>query len=186
MEEADASDGRWMTYGQLAEARQIGRRAAIRLAQRHSLRRQPGNDGLALVWVPDAMATSSPHRPMPPPVTHETDVDDTPPDVATSFHAQALAALEGALAQANTHADEAHKRADAALALADRTLTQLADAGTRIDRLECDLADALTAADIARTEAREAQNAAAGLREAEAARKARGRLRRAWAAWRGE
>jgi len=82
--------------------------------------------------------------------------------------------------------DEAHKRADATLALADRTLTQLTDAGTRIDRLECDLADALTAADVARAEAREAQNNAAELRQADAERRARGLVARLRAAWRGE
>jgi hypothetical protein len=97
-EATDAGDGRWMTYDELAAVRQIGRRAAIRLAQRHRLRRQPGNDGLARVWVPTDMASSSPRRPTPP----VTDADDnpnvTPSDVATPFHAHALAALEDALA----------------------------------------------------------------------------------------
>ena len=72
----DADDGCWMTYGQLAEARRITRRAAIRLSQRHRLRRQPGNSGFTLVWVPSDMASSSPHRPPPP----ETDADDNPRD----------------------------------------------------------------------------------------------------------
>ena len=63
---ADTGDGQWLTYGQLAEARQIGRRAAVRLAQRHRLRRQPGNDGTVRVWVPADMAASSPFRPHPP------------------------------------------------------------------------------------------------------------------------
>ena len=80
----------------------------------------------------------------------------------------------------------ADARSDATLALADRTLGQLSDAGTRIDRLECDLADALTAADVARAEAREAQSNAAELRQADAARRARGRWARLRAAWRGE
>jgi hypothetical protein len=70
--------------------------------------------------------------------------------------------------------------------LADRTLAQLSDAGTRIDRLECDLADALTAADVARTAAGEAQTAAADLRQADAERRARGRWSRLRAAWRGD
>ena len=92
-------DGSWMTYGQLAEARQIGRRAAVRLAQRHHLRRQPGNDGSVRVWVPADMAASSPFRSYPPatPATpDDVDADDTPVADATPFHAQALAALEDA------------------------------------------------------------------------------------------
>jgi hypothetical protein len=44
-EATDVGEGRWKTYGEPAVARQIGRRAAIRLAQHHRLRRQPGNDG---------------------------------------------------------------------------------------------------------------------------------------------
>jgi hypothetical protein len=39
-----AAVGAWMTYGQLADARGISRRAAIRLTQRHRWRRQKGND----------------------------------------------------------------------------------------------------------------------------------------------
>jgi hypothetical protein len=74
-------DGSWMTYGQLAEARQIGRRAAVRLAQRHHLRRQPGNDGSVRVWVPADMAASSPFRSYPlrhPRHLMMFDADDTP------------------------------------------------------------------------------------------------------------
>ena len=72
------------------------------------------------------------------------------------------------------------------MALAVRTRGQLSDAGTRIDRSECDLADALTAADVARAEAREAQNNAAELRQADAERRARGLVARLRAAWRRE
>ena len=85
---ADMGDGQWMTYGQLAEARQIGRRAAVRLAQRHRLRRQPGNDGSVRVWVPADMAASSPFRPHPPatPATpDDADADDTTAADATPF-----------------------------------------------------------------------------------------------------
>jgi hypothetical protein len=92
------------------------------------------------------------------------------------FHEKALAVLEEALAEAN-------KRADAALALADRTLAQLAAAGGRADRLELDLATALDAANQARREAQAAQDA---LRRADDARKARGLMARLRAALRGE
>jgi hypothetical protein len=141
MDAADTGDGSWLTYGQLAEARQISRRAAVRLAQRHHLRRQPGNDGSVRVWVPADMAASSPFRPFPP-ASPEADADDTSAADATPLHAQALAALEDALRAADA-------RADAALALADKLAAELADAGDRSDRLERDLAAARTAVDHA-------------------------------------
>ena len=218
---ADAG-GSWMTYDYLAAARQITRRAAIRLAQRHRLRRQPGNDGHARVFVPADMATSSPHRPFPPVTDVATDPNDTPPTVATPFHDQALAALEDALRASDARAVEAGSQAEAALALADRLGAQLADAGERANALQAaidelrasqtliaetharDLAEAIRQAQEAAEEmihqrverlehdratavaiADEAVRNAEQLEQAEAARKARGRLRRAWDGWRG-
>ena len=55
----DAGDGAWLTYDQIAASRRITRRAAVRMTQRHRLRRQPGNDGLIRVWVPHDMAEPS-------------------------------------------------------------------------------------------------------------------------------
>src|SRR5215469_8692794 len=139
----DVGAGAWLTYGQLAEVRQISRRAAVRLAQRHHLRRQPGNDGKVRVWVPADMAASSPFRPHPPASPPATDraspeVTDVRPDAPASA-TQALAVLEAALRAADA-------RADAALVLADRLAAELADAradaGDRIDRLTGQLAEA--------------------------------------------
>jgi hypothetical protein len=156
-------DGQWMTYGELAEIRQIGRRAAVRLAQRHRLRRQPGNDGATRVLVPSTLATLPSHRPTASPV------DD--------------AGVNGAVAEANRRADEAHKRADTALALVDKTLAQLTEERARADalreRLEFELG-------MARGAVQQAQDAAEQLRQAEAARKARRLLARLRAAVRGE
>ena len=142
MNGADEGDGRWLTYGQLAEARQIGRRAAIRLAQRHRLRRQPGNDGQTRIWVPTDMASSSPHRPFPPTTDATSDHDDSPPP--TPFHAKALAALEDAsiralreqLAAAERRADTTttnalHRAADAIAAERQRADAHCATASTR-------------------------------------------------------
>jgi hypothetical protein len=192
-------DGRWMTYSELADARQITRRAAIRLSQRHRLQRMPGNDGLARVFVPSDMASSSLHRPTPP-VRSEAGADDTPPEVATPFHAQALAALENAVAGLTERAEAAERRADAAQALANATLAQLSDERARADRLRANLdsthADLMTAerrareaeerAYRARAEAQAAVQGAEALRRADAARKALGLVARLRAAWRGE
>ena len=116
--------------------------------------------------------------------------------------------------RAETRADEAGQRADAAdadrraaIALAEQTVALLSDAVARADRAESAIAaerqraDALRdrldgmqvqlaaeaeAADQARCQAQAAQDNAETLREAEAARKGRGRLARLRAAWRGE
>jgi hypothetical protein len=186
---ADTGDGSWMTYGQLAEARQIGRRAAVRLAQRHRLRRQPGNDGSVRVWVPADMAASSPFRPHPPatPATpDDADADDTPAADATPFHAQALAALEDALRLADA-------RADAALALANKLTAALADAGVRTEWLATErdamrerAAFAQAAVERAQEQAKAAQARVDELRQAEEARKGQGRWVRLRAAWRAE
>ena len=72
-------------------------------------------------------------------------------------------------------------------------LAQLADASARAERAEASIAgerqrtDALRERlDLARAETQAAQNAAEELRQAEAGRKARGRMRRAWDGWRGK
>src|SRR5689334_301902 len=49
--------GVWMTYEALAEARDIKRDAARRLAQRHRWRRHTGNDGFARILVPPEWAS---------------------------------------------------------------------------------------------------------------------------------
>jgi hypothetical protein len=53
----DATDGdmdgtRWLSYAELAEARGISKRSAIRLTFRHRWQRQKGNDGTVRVAVP--------------------------------------------------------------------------------------------------------------------------------------
>ena len=98
---------------------------------------------------------------------------------------------------ANARADEANKRADATLALADRLGAQLADAAARAERAEQRveevLAGQLLMAEtyarelvVAQHDAKAARQAADELRQAEAARKGQGRWARLRAAWRGE
>jgi hypothetical protein len=190
-------NGQWMTYAEIADARGIKRIAAVRLTQRHGWRRQKGNDGFARVLVPPDM--------LRPERAHAGNIagDVTGDSRVPSLLAQTVAALETALTEANG-------RADSALALADRTLTQLADADARADKLRTLLTEAEAQRDTARGEATAAKEAAeaerdriAGelaqaverrtatevearvLREAENARQQLGRWRRAWRGWRG-
>jgi hypothetical protein len=185
--QADNDAGRWMSYAQLAEIRGISKKAAQRLTLRHQWRRQPANDGGVLIWVPDDATIRSRQT------GRQNGVSDGP-DVVAFFE------------DANRRADEAHKRADAALALADRLGAQLADAGGRADRAEARVAElqrdldaarviagatqhdaqaAQADAQAAQADAQKAQDASEELRKENEARKARGRLRRAWDGWRG-
>jgi hypothetical protein len=173
----NTQDGRWLTYAELATIRGINRASAVKLVQRERWRRSSGNDRSRTVRVlvpPDWLA---PAKERPP----------ASGDVPAMF-----GEYPRLLAAAETRADEAHKRAEAALALAERTLTQLADANARTDRAE-DATDALrrhvtaiqAELDAARAEAQEAAGAVATLRQVEVERKARGLLARLRAAWRG-
>ena len=150
---ATGDDGRWMTYAELAELRGISRKAAARLTLRHGWRRQPGNDGATRVHVPDAAMT---RRQTPRPDRPSTLLSDD----------------EDALV-------EAARRADAAIALAERLTAQLTEAGARADRAEA-------RADQERLRADELRDRLEAFRQAEAERQARGMLARLRAALRRE
>ena len=84
----------------------------------------------------------------------------------------ALAALETAVLSLTARAEAAERRAD--------------DAGARADRAEVRADMAERVAERARGEAREALQRAEAVEHADATRKARGRLARLRAAWRGK
>jgi hypothetical protein len=163
----DGEDARWVSYAQLAQARGISKDSAIRLVRRERWRKMPGNDAdkTVRVLVPAAWLLPAARADALP-----SDREDAPPDVTR------IAAAEA--------------RADTAIALAERTLTQLAEANARADRAETradNLQRDLNAVrEAAREAIREAQNAAEALRQADAKRKARGLVARLRSAWRGE
>jgi hypothetical protein len=178
---------RWVSFAELAAARGVDKASAIRLVRRRGWRRQRDNQGHVRALVPETWL-SSPEDRLP------DSPGDNPPDTlpGLSVHTRALATLEEAVTGLTRRAEQAEARADAALAVADRTLVQLSEATARIEaadqragRLERDLAAALAATDTARGEARTAQDAAEALRQADEARRGKGRLRRAWDGWRG-
>jgi hypothetical protein len=198
-------DGAWMTYKQLAESRHISPRAAVRMTQRHRLRRQPGNDGQVLVWVPRDVA--EPQR-----QSQRDDRSDDTGDNArdTGLTAGALAALETAILSLTERALVAERRADGAetVIAAERSRADRADAALTAERARVDalrervddlqagqglmmdmhvraLAAAQGDLDMARAQATTAHDALKALRQAEADRKARGLLSRLRAAVRG-
>jgi hypothetical protein len=89
-----------------------------------------------------------------------------------------LAAFESVLAELRTVREEAIARAQAAEALADKTLALLADAQAARDRAEAALAGERQRADALR-------DRLDALRADDAARRGQGRWRRLIAAWRG-
>jgi len=166
-----SDDGQWMTYAELAEARGIKLRAAVRQVQRQALRRQPGNDGKTRVWVPcDILETSPrPEQPSqrPAPRPGHSDVAE----MARVF----VATLQGKQDEIDT------LRQDIATL---RTRAEVAD--TAVEVAETRAQEALQAATRAEQAHATAQEALRGLEQQEAARKARGRWARLRLAWRGE
>jgi hypothetical protein len=152
--------GRWLSYAELATLRGITRKAAARLTLRHRWRRQPGNDGAVRVWVP---AAEIPHR-QPP--------RQGPPDALGDLD------TDGPLTAANA-------RADAAIALADRLLTQLTEAQTAVTSERSRTDELRGALERATSEAARAVQALEERDRADAARRAQGLLARLRAAWRG-
>jgi hypothetical protein len=159
-----------LTYQELGARLRISAEAARTLTRRRGWRRlAPNRKGApATVVVPIEELDAEdwrPNRGAP------LDGDRSPPDSRVDM-------AERRADMAEQRAVEADKRADAALVVADRTLAQLADANARADRAEA-------RADRAGAEAERARDAVRQMEQAEAERKGRGRLRRAWEAWRG-
>jgi hypothetical protein len=146
----------WVSYQQLADGRGVTLRAAVRLVQRRRWRRQKDNLGHVLVLTPRDML--HPER-----ATRESDVAG---DVAPTWAAM-LAAIQTA------HAGETAALRE----LLDSAMARLADAEVKTARVELER-------DQARAALQDALGAVGRLEKAEADRKARGRLRRAWDGWR--
>ena len=185
-----------MTYDELAEMRGIKRIGAVRLVQRYKWRRQAGNDGRARVLVPhdamekvrgsdagdDAGTSAAP-----------TDAGNGAGTGAATMMARGLAALEDAvqvLREQLAAERQGKERAEAAVAgersrsdVLRSRLNEMIEARAEADRA---IAEERLRADAAHAAAQAAQQAAEQLRQADEARRARGRLRRVLAAWRGE
>jgi hypothetical protein len=182
----------WLTYAQAGERLGLTPEAVRHRARRSGWRTIPGNDGRTLVMVPDGIEAQS----------MRTDVrtpDRTPDQAEEAARANARAE------QADADRRMAEQRADAAVRLANQTLDHLARAEQAI-QAERSRADALrdqfetlrsqlaqveaegAASDIQAAELtaqlKQARTDAQELGQADAARKARGRLRRAWDGWR--
>jgi hypothetical protein len=205
--------GRWISYTELAEIRGTDKTSALKLALRKKWPRRKDNHGTMHVCVPpEWLGAWGNHRlpdNMPSSVLSGVDISRS-----ISTLEMALASADKRADQAEKRADRAEIRAEQAEARADqaqqavemeRNRADWAEAGreaaqTRADRAEqaayvlhdrldatqAEIQQAHAATDQARAQAHEAQDAAAVLRRAEAARQGRGRWARLGAAWRGQ
>jgi hypothetical protein len=116
------NEGRWLTYGELATIRGTKRASAVKLAQRERWPRRAGNDRsqTVRVLVPEQWLVSARDQPA------------EPQDKAEGMP-EGFAAL---LSAANAQVSEANKRADVAMALADRLTVALGAVEGRAERAE--------------------------------------------------
>jgi hypothetical protein len=201
------AEGIRMTYAEIAERLHVSGEAARQVVRRRGWRRivpnRPGATTIVIVPV-DELAGMHGRD------TRTPDIGDTrPPDDPSAFetaltaieaaHASEVAALRAQVDTSEQARIAAEQQLRSALELADRSMAQLADTSLRADRdealirnLEADLRAKDGTIAEGETRAREAEQAvriALGtvetLRKADEARKARGRIRRAWDGWRG-
>lgn len=170
-------DVRWLSYAELGKARRISSASAKRLAFRHRWRRQKGNDGTVRVAVPVTEA-------LPRSGNSDDDAgDDTRDDtdditrIVSGFEA-AIAAKDGEITRLLGQLE----RAEQTLAGERSRADGLRD---RLDAARAEVVAKGAEAEQARERARTAEEQAEELRRENDARKARGRLRRAWDGWRG-
>lgn len=169
-----AREGRWLSYTEIARVRGIGRESAVKLAQRERWRRIRGNDGAARVLVPPEWLKPA----------REPSGEQPPERSPALSHTVTL--LEGALTTLREQLERERTRADTAIALIDGFRAER-DSATQALAAERARSDALRdRLDQAQDAARYAEEAADELRAANLQRRARGRLARAWSAWRGE
>ena len=187
----DASEGRWMSYAELAQLRGIDKQSAARLTFRRRWRRQKDNHGTVRVLVPPEWQE--------PQDTSGDASRDISPDFATAIEA-VTEAFEAALSAKDREIVSLREQWERAMAYLDAERSRADELRERLDRLGVKLTDAQAELATAQDQAEaanalaeaaqlghgEAEADAAELRQAETERRARGVLARLRAAWRGE
>ena len=172
-----AEGGTWLTYGELAEIRDIDRHSAAKLVTRHRWRRQKDNRGVLRILVPPEWAVSRDKG------TDQGTGTDMPKLQAAITSLQA--AFEVALTAKDGEIAAVRETLTAERGWADRAVAAMAGLNGHLVDHSAKLADnqaLLVAAQIAQGEA---EADAAEVRQADAERRARNFLARLRAAWRG-
>ena len=182
MDIAGDDAGVWMTYEQLAVARDIKRDAARRLAQRHRWRRHTGNDGLARIFVPDEWASVARD------ISRDVAEDKQTP---ARDHDEAVAPdVAGVVTVLQAAFEVALKAKDEQITKLEMAVTHERERATAFQELAMKNAEMAEAQQSENAELRVALEQTRAevqeLRQAEAARRGQGRWARLRAAWRGE
>ena len=149
---------RRMTYAELAESRRISVSSAERLVRRRHWRRQVGNDGVVRILVPlDDARDRRQHADSDKGLSVRTSPEDirTSGDVRGTIRTlePAVRTLGEQLEAANSSLLSERRRAEQAEHRVDELQALLTQERRQIDRLHIDLADAVTAEQIAAGEA---------------------------------
>jgi hypothetical protein len=178
----EGSDFRWMTYGELGQARGITVASARSLAYRRNWRRQAGNDRTMRVAVP------------------LDEADQRPGNAATDSVERVVRDLESAVATLREQLERERARADEATEAAERAaarVTELRAVAEMAALVRVSLERALTAEEAARAQTEmalefvrlalaKAEAETAALHQVEQDRSGRRRFDRIKAAWRGK
>jgi hypothetical protein len=154
-----SEDSRWLSYRDLARLRRIDQPSAVKLATRNRWPRRKNNSGQMQVCVPLRWLEEARAR-----RDRHTDMSADNGAVEAMFQV-ALQAKDATIAAKDAAIEALRGQIDVQAAL---------------------VAELRVVADQAHGEAQEAQQRAERLEAADAHRRGQGRLRRAWAAWRGE
>ena len=182
-----SGEGQWLTYAELAKYRGIDRTSAVRLAIRRHWRRQKGNTGREVrVLVPPEALTSDASMAVSGDASEHTSVDIS--SIVSGFEA-ALSVLREQLERSDQRADRAELattelRGQIEALQAKLTAAEAGRGQAETDARELRAHEAALQLQLAQTTA--AAQGAEELRQADAARKARGLLARLRAAVRGE
>jgi hypothetical protein len=186
------AEGRWLTYGELADLRRIDRHSAVKLVTRHHWRKQRDNHGKLRILVPPEWDKGTDRG-----TDIGTDMGAMGTDIATDTVADINARFEVALAALQQQQDHERTtwRDDRTRLLAEidgfrtqvdheRERANRAEQGRDGERARADaLRDRLAAAEDA---AKQARAKAQGQQAEAEARRSAGLLTRLRAAWRGE
>lgn len=132
---ADArADTRWLSYGELADARGISRESAIRIARRRGWPRRTGNDGTVRVAVPRSVLEAK-RRDRPDLAADNP--GDNPPDISSTIKALEgqIDALKGQMAAVEAHNATLRDQAADLKAERDRALHRADTAEVERDRM---------------------------------------------------
>ena len=166
------ADGKWTTHSELAEACGSSEASAVRAVRRRkNWRRQIDNPNHARILVPFADIW--------PDI-----LEDIRPDKADI--SRIVTAFDSAISALRERAEAAERRADQAEARTEAECGRAEALQVRVEYLTDQFQAMERTAEQARTLAQEAVQRAEAIKQADAARRARGYLARLRAAWRGE